>query len=57
MLFWQNITDFHNLEKNATDSANLATSFIVQYIKVAQAETEEIVSILAATAASEFNST
>ncbi len=46
-----------NLEKNATDSANLATSFIIQYIKVAQAETEEIVSILAATAASEFNST
>ncbi|HHO65791.1 MAG TPA: HAMP domain-containing histidine kinase, partial [Epsilonproteobacteria bacterium] len=47
----------NNLEKNATDSANLATSFIIQYIKVAQAKTEEIVTILASTAATEFNNT
>jgi hypothetical protein len=47
----------NNLEKNATDSANLATSFIIQYIKVAQAKTEELISILAATAATEFDNT
>ncbi len=47
----------NNLEKNATDAANLATSFIIQHIKVSQAEVEGVVSILAATAVSEFNNT
>lgn len=45
----------NNLEKNASDSANLETSFIIQHIKVAQSEAEEIVSILASVAVTEFN--
>ena len=44
-----------NLEKNATDSANLATSSILQHIKINQTKAEEIVLTLASVVEEKIN--